>query len=102
MLTPRITRDLVDRYAGEPATPAQEHEDPLVDLTARERDVFAMIAQGLSDAEIASEMFLAEAPVKIHITRIPHKARSSGSRADSQVRVRTPPHVALPVCEADE
>jgi DNA-binding NarL/FixJ family response regulator len=72
VLTPRITRDLVDRFAREPdpKTNASPGEDPLAALTARERDTFSLIAAGLSNSEIASEMFLAEATVKTHITRL--------------------------------
>jgi DNA-binding NarL/FixJ family response regulator len=69
VLTPRITRDLVDRFARAPQ-PEPGAGDPLGALTAREQDVFHLIASGRSNAEIASEMFVAEATVKTHITRL--------------------------------
>ena len=69
VLTPRITRDLVDRFARG-AQVVSDDGDALAELTGRERDVFALVASGLSNSEIASEMFVAEATVKTHITRL--------------------------------
>ncbi len=69
VLTPRITRDLVDRFARSSVGPA-DVTDPLESLTAREREVFLLIASGRSNAEIAAEIFVAEATVKTHITRL--------------------------------
>ena len=69
VLTPRITRDLVDRFARSSVGPA-DVTDPLESLTAREREVFLLIASGRSNAEIAAQIFVAEATVKTHITRL--------------------------------
>lgn len=72
VVSPRITRQLLDRYAaqlptGQPPAPP----DRLLDrLTPRERDVLTTLAAGLSNAEIAAELVLAEATVKTHVTRI--------------------------------
>lgn len=59
------TRDLFAEYAQSKAPPAEyEH------LTAREREIFALAARGLSNGEIAAGEFLSEATVKTHISRI--------------------------------
>ncbi|MER5790471.1 response regulator transcription factor [Streptomyces sp. NPDC001980] len=71
VLTPRITRDLVDRFAKAAPWPRDEAAGALyAQLTARERDVFELIATGLTNAEIAQRLHLTEATVKTHITRI--------------------------------
>jgi len=68
LLAPSITRRLVERFAR-PAAPAAPHR-ALSTLTAREREVLKLIARGLSNAEIAAELFLSEATVKTHVARI--------------------------------
>jgi DNA-binding NarL/FixJ family response regulator len=60
------TRDLFAHFAAEtrPVPPA------FADLTEREREIFALAARGLSNAEIAAREYLSEATVKTHISRI--------------------------------
>ncbi|MFK4836731.1 response regulator [Microbacterium sp. ZW T2_14] len=61
------TRELFERFtdaAPRPIPPA------FGDLTDREREIFALAARGLSNAEIAAREFLSEATVKTHISRI--------------------------------
>jgi DNA-binding NarL/FixJ family response regulator len=71
VLTPRITRDLVDQYArGRPAMRPDSRAEALVALTNREREVFSLVADGLTNAQIAGQLFLTEATVKTHITRM--------------------------------
>ena len=50
-----------------------ETDDPLDPLTAREREVAAMVAQGMSNRQIAQELFLSEHTVKRHISKILRK-----------------------------
>jgi DNA-binding NarL/FixJ family response regulator len=69
VVAPRVTRRLLDRFAGQLAPPRQPAE--LVDpLTEREREVLLLVAQGLSNAEVAERLFVAETTVKTHVGRI--------------------------------
>jgi DNA-binding NarL/FixJ family response regulator len=61
------TRDLFAHFA-DPA--ARELPEEYAALTDREREIFALAARGLSNAEIAAREFLSEATVKTHISRI--------------------------------
>ena len=69
VLSPRMTRRLIDRYAAgqlpDPTPPAGYAE-----LTGREREVLRLISRGRSNAEIAGDLFIGEATVKTHVTRI--------------------------------
>ena len=69
LLAPSITRRLVERFAprgsARPAVPAD-----LSDLTPRELEVLRLLARGLSNAELATELTLSEATVKTHVGRI--------------------------------
>ncbi len=65
-LGPSVVARLVDSYVAHPSIPA-----PGIDqLTHRELDVLRSMAKGLSNAEIADELFLAETTVKTHVARI--------------------------------
>jgi DNA-binding NarL/FixJ family response regulator len=69
LLAPAVTRRLVERFVSRPAPGAAEREQ-LAELTERELEVLKLIARGLSNAEIAGQLFLSEATVKTHVTRI--------------------------------
>lgn len=60
------TRDLFEHFAEAPKPVPPQYAD----LTDREREIFALAARGLSNAEIASREYLSEATVKTHISRI--------------------------------
>ena len=68
LLAPAITRRLIEHYVRRPG-PA-DHGERFAELTPRELDILRHVARGLSNGEIASLLFLSEATVKTHVTRI--------------------------------
>lgn len=69
LLSPKVTRTLIADYAARPTAPAASR-NLLSGLTEREMDVVRLVARGLSNAEIAADLFLAEQTVKTHVSRI--------------------------------
>ena len=67
-LSPAVLARLVDSYLAQ-NTPAPTVPG-LADLTSRELDVLRSMARGLSNAEIAAELYLAETTVKTHVARV--------------------------------
>lgn len=70
VIAPSTTRRLVDRLATESIRLHASKPEVLDDLTDREREVFYLIARGLTNTEIADRLYVAEATVKTHVTRI--------------------------------
>jgi DNA-binding NarL/FixJ family response regulator len=69
LCSPAVTRRLVESYVRRP--PAGQAVPPaLATLTERELDVLRALARGLSNAEIGKELFLGEATVRTHVSRI--------------------------------
>jgi DNA-binding NarL/FixJ family response regulator len=70
LLAPSITKRLIEEFAT--AAPAQAPEPPKAfdELTARELEVFKLIARGMSNAEIAAELVVSETTVKTHVARL--------------------------------
>ncbi len=69
VVAPSVTRRMLERFLVEPTRDTGE-DRRLAELTAREREVFELIAAGQSNTEIADGLFLAEATVKTHVGRI--------------------------------
>jgi DNA-binding NarL/FixJ family response regulator len=71
VVAPSTTRRLLDRFAPLlPAAAAEPAHAGLKRLTEREREVLLLVAQGLSNGEIAAKLVLSEATVKTHVGRI--------------------------------
>ncbi|MFF6814294.1 response regulator [Streptomyces sp. NPDC012403] len=77
LLAPAITRRLVQRFAGDGHGYSAQHggdtaalHRDLASLTPRELEVLGLLARGLSNAELAGRLHLAEATVKTHVARI--------------------------------
>jgi DNA-binding NarL/FixJ family response regulator len=74
LIEPSITRRLVERFVAPERTDTTSVE-ALDELTEREADVLRLVARGLSNAEIAAEMVVAETTVKTHVAHILAKLR---------------------------
>jgi DNA-binding NarL/FixJ family response regulator len=69
LLSPSITRRLIERFVR--AGPAGAKPPAAVgQLTPREREVLLLIAEGLSNSEVAGRLYLSEATVKTHVNRL--------------------------------
>jgi DNA-binding NarL/FixJ family response regulator len=67
MLTPGVTRRVIEAFAR---TPAPRRSPALDSLTARELEVLRLMARGLSNPEIAAELFISDTTAKTHVSRI--------------------------------
>ncbi|MEO3764946.1 response regulator transcription factor [Streptomyces sp. B8F3] len=70
LLAPAVTRRLITEFARLTRTPRTPLKDRVGGLTERETEVLSLIAQGLSNAEIAERLVVAEQTVKTHVGRI--------------------------------
>jgi DNA-binding NarL/FixJ family response regulator len=69
LLAPSVTRLVIEELARRP--PARRTEPAeLAALTEREREVLLLVAQGLANAEIAARIYVSEATVKTHVSRL--------------------------------
>jgi DNA-binding NarL/FixJ family response regulator len=68
LLAPAITRRLVEQFCA--GLDPGQNTSGLDQLSARERDVVERIARGMSNAEIAAELYLGETTVKSHVARV--------------------------------
>ncbi|MEU4997007.1 response regulator transcription factor [Streptomyces sp. NPDC021622] len=74
LIAPAVTRRLIAEFAAPKTKPVRRENGPdpaiLDTLTRREREVLACLGEGLSNAEIASRLDMAEATVKTHVSRL--------------------------------
>jgi DNA-binding NarL/FixJ family response regulator len=71
MLSPSVTRRLIDHVADAAPRPPDRGPDPrLAELSGREREVLVELAKGASNAEIGVTLFMSEATVKAHVTHL--------------------------------
>src|SRR5436189_777539 len=72
LLAPSVTKRLIQDFSAARAAKAMEENPPagLAELTAREMEVFKLIARGMSNHEIAQELVVSETTVKTHVARI--------------------------------
>jgi DNA-binding NarL/FixJ family response regulator len=72
LLSPSVTRRLITDLATRPErrSPGDQDAKPLAGLTEREREVLALVAEGLSNDEIAGRLYLSPLTSKTHVSRI--------------------------------
>ncbi len=69
LLSPAVTRRVIERFGAAGSSPSVADE-VLPELTDREAEVFRLLAEGLSNAEIAGRLYVGEATVKTHVSNI--------------------------------
>ena len=69
LLAPRITRRLIAQFTATHAA-HQASEDRLAGLTQREREILALVGQGLSNPEIAETLVISKATARTHVSRV--------------------------------
>lgn len=69
-LTPKITAKVMAEFTKLPRTPKKENQEIFDSLSRREIEILKMVAFGLSNKEIASQLVIAEGTVKNHLTNI--------------------------------
>jgi DNA-binding NarL/FixJ family response regulator len=84
LLSPGATRAVIDQALRQPDRDASGRNDELGRLTEREREITALAARGLSNAEIATRLYISPATAKTHIGRAMMK---TGSRDRAQLVV---------------
>ena len=70
LIEPRMTRRLLDEFARQPVPGATTRSAEIGTLTQREMEVLRAVARGLSNAEIAEELYISETTVKTHVAHI--------------------------------
>jgi DNA-binding NarL/FixJ family response regulator len=69
LLSPSVTKRLIEEFARQPEIESIESPQ-IADLTERELEVLRLLASGLSNREIAAELYIGEATAKTHVSRV--------------------------------
>jgi DNA-binding NarL/FixJ family response regulator len=70
LLAPSVTRRVIEEFVRHPPSSARSLPAEVEELTARELEVLKLVAKGLSNAEIAKELFVSETTVKTHVAHV--------------------------------
>jgi DNA-binding NarL/FixJ family response regulator len=73
LLAPSVTRRVIEEFISHPPGSARTPPAELQELTEREVEVLRLIARGLSNAEIAKELFVSDTTVKTHVAHVLQK-----------------------------
>jgi DNA-binding NarL/FixJ family response regulator len=70
LLAPAITKKLIAEFANRPTRPSAPPDAELATVTEREREVLALVAEGLSNAEIAERLHIGPGTAKTHVSHL--------------------------------